>query len=79
LVLQGKDIEEQGLAFLDQAKREGSSWVAQNVMEYLNHHKERVLRNEIAPGTLKNMYRHLSKLSATLTQKLATLYLGNEF
>ena len=52
-----EDIEEQGLAFLDQAKREGSTWVAQNVMSYLNHHKERVLRNEIASGTLKNLYR----------------------
>jgi integrase len=65
ITLQGKDIEEQGLAFLDQAKREGSSWVAQNVMEYLNHHKERVLRNEIAPGTLKNMYRPIKTFCDT--------------
>lgn len=65
IALQGKEIEEQGLAFLDQVKREGSSWVAQNVMEYLNHHKERVLRNEIAPGTLKNMYRPIKTFCDT--------------
>jgi hypothetical protein len=55
--IEGTDLEQQGQAFLEQAEQEGSEWVAHNIMTYLNHHKERVFNNEIAPGTLKNLYR----------------------
>jgi integrase len=55
--VQSTDLEQQGLVFLEQARKEGHEWVTQNLMTYLDHHKERVSNNEIAPGTLKNLYR----------------------
>jgi hypothetical protein len=50
-------LDEQGQNFLQQAKQEGHEWVTHNLMLYLNHHKQRVLRGELSSGTLKNMYR----------------------
>jgi integrase len=55
--LEGDDLEQQGQAFLDQARQGDDMWASQQVMFYLDHHKQRVFRKEIAAGTLQNLYK----------------------
>jgi hypothetical protein len=52
--LPGKDIEEQGQAFLDIA-RENRQWAEEKILLFLDFHKQRVLKRELAAGTLKNL------------------------
>ena len=55
--LEGTDIEEQGRAFLELAKRDGGQqWVQEQILFYLEHHKQRVKapKREISAGTLRN-------------------------
>jgi integrase len=54
--LPGKDLEEQGQAFLDNAKQQDRNWPSQQIMIYLDHEKQRVLRKEISAGTLKTLW-----------------------
>jgi integrase len=53
--LEGADLEEQGQAFLDYASQE-RGWPSQQIMMYLDNQKQRVLRKEISPGTLKTLW-----------------------
>src|SRR5215467_7353819 len=50
-------IEEQANAFLDKTKEKGIHWAQDNILIFLDFHKERVRRKELAAGTLKNYYR----------------------
>jgi len=53
----GRDLEEQGQAFLDIA-RENQQWAQDNITYFLVFHKEeRVNKGELAPGTVKNFCR----------------------
>src|ERR687891_1347495 len=52
----GKDLEEQGQTFLDYGKQEDRNWASQQIMMYLDHEKQRVLRKEISAGTLKTLW-----------------------
>jgi integrase len=49
-------LEEQANKFLDKA-RQNIQWSQDSIMKFLNYHKERVRRKELAAGTLKNYYR----------------------
>ncbi|MFZ0893662.1 MAG: hypothetical protein WAZ77_04085, partial [Candidatus Nitrosopolaris sp.] len=49
-------LEEQAKQFVIQA-REEQKWAQDNIMRFLEFHKERVRRKEIAPGTVINYYR----------------------
>jgi integrase len=49
-------LEEQANEFLDKA-RQNIQWSQDSIMKFLNYHKERVRRKELAAGTLKNYYR----------------------
>jgi hypothetical protein len=59
--LEGQDIEEQGQAFLDQTTQD-PAWANQNVMMYLDHQRQRVLRKEITAGTLRTLWRPIKTL-----------------
>jgi hypothetical protein len=49
-------FEEQAKAFLDRA-RTNMQWSQDNIMLFLDFQRQRVMRKEIASGTLKNYYR----------------------
>jgi hypothetical protein len=49
-------LEEQANEFLDKAGR-NIQWSQDSIMKFLDFHKERVRRKELAAGTLKNYYR----------------------
>jgi integrase len=56
LVLHGT-IEEQAQFFLDKAQNNGGvQWTQDNIINFINHHKQRVLRKELAAGTLNNYF-----------------------
>ena len=51
-------FEEQAAEFLNKARQEnGAQWAQHSIMAFLDFHKERVRRKELAGGTLKNYYR----------------------
>jgi hypothetical protein len=50
----GKDIEEQGQVFLEKAAG-NKQWAEEKIFLFLYFHKQRVLRKELAAGTLKNL------------------------
>jgi hypothetical protein len=51
-------LEEQGKAFLKKARWQNNiQWAQDSIMIFLDFHKERVRRKELAAGTLKNYYR----------------------
>jgi hypothetical protein len=56
LKLQGP-IEEQARQFLDNTMQNGIQWAQDSIMMFLDFHKERVRKKELAAGTLKNYYR----------------------
>jgi hypothetical protein len=56
LKLQGS-LEEQSKGFLDKTRQNGVQWAQDSIMIFLDYHKERVRRKELAAGTLKNYYR----------------------
>jgi hypothetical protein len=49
-------LEEQAQSFLDKA-RQDIQWAQDSIMTFLDFHKQRVRRKELAAGTLKNYYR----------------------
>ena len=51
-------LEEQAAAFLRKAKDNGAhhQWVQDAIISFINYHKQRVQRKEIAAGTLNNSY-----------------------
>jgi hypothetical protein len=50
-------IEEQAKEFLDKTRQKGIHWAQDRIMVFLDFHKERVRRKDLAAGTLKNYYR----------------------
>jgi hypothetical protein len=44
--LPGKNLEEQGQAFLDKA-RENQQWAEENILLFLDFHKQRVLKKNL--------------------------------
>ena len=50
-------LEEQSKEFLDKTRQNGVQWTQDSIMIFLDYHKERVRRKELAAGTLKNYYR----------------------
>jgi hypothetical protein len=50
-------IEEQAKEFLDNTGEEGIHWAQDSILIFLDFHKERIRRKELAAGTLKNYYR----------------------
>lgn len=58
--LEGANEDEQALNFLEQARQGGggggADWATENIMMYLDHHRQRVLRKEITAGTLKTLW-----------------------
>jgi hypothetical protein len=50
--------EAQATEFLNKARRnDGTQWAQHSLMSFLDFHKQRVRRKELAVGTLKNYYR----------------------
>jgi hypothetical protein len=56
LKLEGSS-EQQAKQFLDNAREKSIQWAQDSIMMFLDFHKERVRRKELAAGTLKNYYR----------------------
>jgi hypothetical protein len=56
LKLQGS-LEEQAKHFLHNTMQKGIQWAQDCIMMFLDFHKERVRKKELAAGTLKNYYR----------------------
>ena len=56
LKLQGP-LEEQARQFLDNTMQKGIQWAQDSIMMFLDFHKERLRKKELAAGTLKNYYR----------------------
>lgn len=54
--LPGRDIEEQGRAFLDKARGENKQWAEEKIILFLDSQKQRVLKKELAAGTLRNLF-----------------------
>jgi integrase len=50
-------LEEQAIEFLNKAKQNSAQWAQYSIMTFLDFHKERVRRKELAAGTLKYYYR----------------------
>jgi hypothetical protein len=70
LGMQGEDLEQQGRAFLEQARERGTWWTQEQIMMFMNSLKQRVRQNtsnerrpgEIAAGTLKNYIQPIKLL-----------------
>jgi hypothetical protein len=56
LKLQGP-LEVQAKHFLDNIRQKGILWAQDSIMIFLDFHKERVRKKELAAGTVKNYYR----------------------
>ena len=56
LKLQGS-LEEQARQFVDNTMQKGIQWAQDTIIIFLDFHKERVRKKELAAGTLKNYYR----------------------
>jgi hypothetical protein len=54
--LQGS-LQEQAKHFLDNTRLKSIHWAQDSIMIFLDFHKERVRKKELAAGTLKNYYR----------------------
>jgi hypothetical protein len=50
------EFEEQGQAFLDKAK-ENPQWAQESIIDFIDFHKKRVLKKELAAGTLMNFFQ----------------------
>jgi hypothetical protein len=48
-------LEAQGQAFLDKT-RENPQWAQAKIIDFIDFHKKRVLRKELAAGTLANFF-----------------------
>jgi hypothetical protein len=48
-------LEAQGQAFLDKT-RENPQWAQAKIIDFIDFHKKRVLRKELAAGTLTNFF-----------------------
>jgi hypothetical protein len=69
LKLEGKDLDEQGLAFLNQVRqsKNGSQWVSQSIRLFIESLKKRMHDNtsndrkkdELTAGTIKNYFRKI--------------------
>ena len=62
-------LEEQAQQFLDNTGKKGIQWTQDSIMIFLDFHKERVRKKELAAGTLKNYYR-TAKLLKLLAEKI---------
>jgi hypothetical protein len=49
-------IQEQAIEFLNKTKESGVHWARDSIIKFLDSHKKRVRRKELAAGTLKNYY-----------------------
>lgn len=49
-------LEAQGQAFLDKI-REDPQWAQEKIIDFIDFHKQRVQRKELAAGTLTNFFR----------------------
>jgi hypothetical protein len=71
LELEGNNIDEQGLAFLNQvrrqSKKDGTQWAQEQIIEFIGSMKEKMhdnttnerKRGELAAGTIKNRYHSI--------------------
>jgi hypothetical protein len=50
------ELEEQGQAFLDKAK-DNPHWAQESIIDFIDFHKKRVLKKELAAGTLMNFFQ----------------------
>jgi len=50
-------LEEQSKEFLDKTRQNGGQWAQDSIMIFVDFHKERIRRKELAADTLKNYYR----------------------
>ncbi len=50
-------LEEQSKEFLDKTRQNSGQWAQDSIMIFVDFHKERLRRKELAAGTLKNYYR----------------------
>ncbi|MFB5598477.1 MAG: hypothetical protein ACE5RJ_05645, partial [Nitrosopumilaceae archaeon] len=51
------DLSEQAKQFIANTKKNGNTWASAKLMKFLSYQRERVDRNEIAVGTLRNYYK----------------------
>jgi integrase len=68
----GSDLEEQGKAFLEKAQQD-RLWASQQIMFYLDGEKERVLRKEIAAGTLRTLWQPIKAFCDAYIEILPTI------
>jgi hypothetical protein len=50
------ELEEQGQTFLDKAK-DNPHWAQESIIDFIDFHKKRVLKKELAAGTLMNFFQ----------------------
>src|SRR5688572_248230 len=63
-------LEEQAESFVEKSKI-GNQWTQDCIINFVNHYKQRVMRKEIATGTLNNYYMAV-KLFCEMNDDLAT-------
>jgi hypothetical protein len=52
-----EELEQQARTFLERAREDHDTWASEQLIFYLEHHKQRVSRKEIAAGTLHNLLK----------------------
>jgi hypothetical protein len=80
LELDGKDLDEQGLAFLNQVRKNGSSqqWVSQSIRMFIESLKKRmhdntsddIKKDELAASTIKNYFQKIKFLYETCQEEV---------
>jgi hypothetical protein len=57
--LEGKSIEEKSHSFIERYKTEGSQWVFNSILKFMQFHLERVNRKEITGSTIQNYLKSI--------------------
>ena len=59
LGVEGKNVEEKSLKFVNKSKEEGNQWVFNSVLKFMMHQLERVRQKEIVGSTVQNYLKSI--------------------
>ena len=57
--LEGNTVEERSNSFIQKYKTEGSQWVFNSILKFMQYHLERVNRKEITGSTIQNYLKSI--------------------
>jgi hypothetical protein len=65
LGLEGKNVEEKSIKFINLSKTEGNQWVFNSILKFMQFHLERVNRKEITGSAIQNYLKSIKLFCET--------------